>query len=76
LAIRPKIIEIIPPIRNLVPMILNPSPSSWSEITLAPIHIQKMPNATSIIPATIKGLKRVVGSRIDFDISKEYLPIS
>lgn len=66
---KPRIIEIIPPIRNLVPMILNPSPSSRSEMTLVPIQIQKIPNATSIIPATKNGLKRVVGSRITFDIS-------
>jgi hypothetical protein len=38
-------------------------------MTLVPIQIQKIPNATSIIPATKNGLERVVGSRIAFDIS-------
>jgi hypothetical protein len=44
-----RVIEYIPPIRNLLPMILKPSPSG--ERTLMPIQIQITPNATTIVPA-------------------------
>lgn len=49
-------VDTIPPIRNLIPMILNPSPSSLSVMMSLPIQIHKIPKATSIIPAAINGL--------------------
>ena len=48
--------DIIPPIMNLQPIILKPSPSSCNPITLA-IHKHTMPKATIIIPAVKNGLK-------------------
>ncbi len=64
-----RIIEIIPPIRNLMPMILKPSPSSLGETTLVPIQIQITPNATTIVPAAKSGLNNMVCSLTDFDIA-------
>ena len=58
-----RVIETIPPIRNLMPMILKPSPSS-GETTLVPIQIQITPNATTIVPAAKSGLNN---SLTDFD---------
>ncbi len=48
--------DIIPPIMNLQPIILKPSPSSCNPITLA-IHKHTIPKATIIIPAVKNGLK-------------------
>ena len=62
--------ETIPPIRNLMPIILNPSPSSLSEMTLVPIQMQNIPNATSIIPAAKSGLNNLIDSPADFDIPR------
>ena len=61
-----RVIETIPPIRNLMPMILKPSPSS-GETTLVPIQIQITPNATTIVPAAKSGLNNLLNSLIDFD---------
>ena len=57
------VIETIPPIRNLMPMILKPSPSS-DDTTLVPIQMQITPNATTIVPAAKSGLNN---SLTDFD---------
>jgi hypothetical protein len=46
-----RIIETIPPIRNLMAMILKPSPCCIGETTLVPIQIQITPKATITIPA-------------------------
>jgi len=64
-----RIIEIIPPIRNLIPMILKPSPSSLGETILVPIQIQTTPKATTIVPAAKSGLNNMVYSLTDFDIA-------
>ena len=55
-------------IKNLMPMILKPAPSSWGEIMLVAIQIQIMPNAPIIIPAAKSGLNNTVESLTDFDI--------
>ena len=47
--------DIIPPIMNLQPIILKPSPSSCSPIAPA-IHKHTTPNATIIIPAVKNAL--------------------
>lgn len=62
------VIENNPPTRNLMPMILKPSPSP-GETTLVHIQIQITPNATTIIPAAKSGLNKVVYSVMDFDIA-------
>ena len=62
------VIENNPPIRNLMPMILKPSPSP-GETKLVHIQIQITPNATTIIPAAKSGLNRVLYSLMDFDIA-------
>ena len=62
--------ETIPPIRNLMPIILNPSPSPLSEMMLVPIHMQNIPNATSIIHAAKSGLNSLIDSPADFDIPR------
>jgi hypothetical protein len=46
-----RIIETIPPIRNLMAMILKPSPSCIGGTTLVPIQMQITPKATITIPA-------------------------
>ena len=48
--------DIAPPIRNLQPIILKPSPSSCNPITPA-IHIHIIPKEIIIIPAVKNGLK-------------------
>jgi hypothetical protein len=53
-------------------MIVNPSPSSLFEMTLLPIQIQIMPNATTIIPATKSGLNSADNSFGDFAITATY----
>ena len=53
-----------------MPIILNPSPSSLSEMTLVPIQMQNIPNATSIIPAAKSGLNSLIDSPTDFDIPR------
>ena len=63
-----RVIETIPPIRNLMPMILKPSPSSLGETTLVPIQIQTTPKATTSVPAAKSGLNSIVYSFVDFDI--------
>ena len=63
-----RVIETIPPIRNLMPMILKPSPSSLGETTLVPIQTQTTPKATTIVPAAKSGLNNIVYSLVDFDI--------
>ena len=45
-----RIIETIPPIRNLMAMILKPSPSCICETTLVPTQIKITPKATITIP--------------------------
>jgi hypothetical protein len=45
--------------RNLHPIIVKPAPSSFSSKAL-PIHMQVIPNATIIIPATKRGLKSIL----------------
>jgi hypothetical protein len=50
-AMKARIIETIPPIRNLMAMILKPSPCCIGETTLVPIQIQITPKATITIPA-------------------------
>lgn len=62
--------ETIPPIRNLMPIILNPSPSSLSEMTLVPTQMQNKPNPKSIIPAAKSGLNSLIDSPADFDIPR------
>ena len=64
-----RVIETIPPIRNLMPIILKPSPSSLGETTLVPIQIQTTPKATTIVPAAKSGLNNMVYSLTDFDIA-------
>jgi hypothetical protein len=54
------VIETNPPIRNLMPMILKPSPSSLGETTLVPIQIQTTPKATTIVPMRLHRLKDMV----------------
>ena len=67
---KPRIIETTPPIKNLIPIIVNPSPSSLFEMTLFPVQIQIMPNVTTIIPATKSGLNNADKSLSgDFDIT-------
>ncbi|MGC2685793.1 MAG: hypothetical protein WA323_28380 [Candidatus Nitrosopolaris sp.] len=61
-----------PPTKNLIPMIVKPSPSSLIEMTLLPIQIQIMPNATTIIPAAKSGLSRADNSLADFDITVQH----
>lgn len=63
-----RVIENNPPIRNLIPMILKPSPSP-GDTTLAHTQIQMIPNTTTIIPAAKSGLNKVVYSPMDFDIA-------
>jgi hypothetical protein len=48
--------DIAPPITNLQPIILKPSPSSCNPIVPA-IHIHIIPKAIIIIPAVKNGLK-------------------
>ena len=48
--------DITPPMTNLQPIILKPSPSSCNPITPA-IHIHIIPKAIIIIPAVKNGLK-------------------
>ena len=62
------VIENNPATRNLMPMILKPSPSP-GETTLLHIQIQITPNVTTIIPAAKSGLNRVVYSPMGFDIA-------
>lgn len=57
-----RVIETIPPIRNLMPMISKSSPSSLGDMTLVPIQIQITPNASTIIPAANIGLNNMVFS--------------
>ncbi len=64
-----RVIETIPPIRNLIPMILKPSPSSLGETTLVQIQIHIIPKATTIVPADKSGLNNMVCSLTDFDIA-------
>ena len=64
-----RIIETIPPHRNLMAMILKPSPSCIGETTLVPIQIQITPKATTIVPAAKSGLNNMVFSLTDFDIT-------
>ena len=64
--------ETIPPIRNLMPIILNPSPSSLSEMTLVLIQMQNIPNATSINPAAKSGLNGLIDSPVDLTL-REYI---
>ena len=52
----PMEIDIAPPIMNLQPIILKPSPSSCNPIAPA-IHKHTIPKATIIIPAVKNGLK-------------------
>ena len=52
----PMEIDIAPPIINLQPIILKPSPSSCNPITQA-IHKHTIPKAMTIIPAVKNGLK-------------------
>lgn len=59
-----RLIETIPLIRNLMPMILKPSPSSLSETTLVPIQKQTTAKATTIIPAAKSGLNNLVYSPV------------
>ena len=54
-----RVIETIPPISNLMPIILKPSPSSLGETTLVPIQIQTTPKVTTIVPAAKSGLNNV-----------------
>ena len=63
-----RVIQIIPPIRNLMPMILKPSPSSLGETALVPIQMHTTPKATTIVPAAKSGLNNTVCSVVDFDI--------
>jgi hypothetical protein len=72
LARKPRPIETAAPTKNLVPMILKPSPSSLSEMTLVPIQIQIMPNARIMIPAAKSGLNNIANSLDDFDIDVQY----
>jgi hypothetical protein len=53
-------------------MILKPSPSSLSEMTLVPIHMQIIPNARIIIPAVKSGLNNIADSLDDFDIDVQH----
>ena len=71
-AMKPRPIETILLIKNLMPMILKPSPSSLGEIMLVSIQIQIMPNAPTIIPATKSGLNNVVESLTDSDIAFQH----
>ena len=64
-----RIIETIPPIRNLMAMILKPSPSCIGETTLVPIQIQITPRATITIPAARSGLNNMVFWLTEFDIA-------
>lgn len=52
----PMEMDIAPPIMNLQPIILKPSPSSCNPIAPA-IHKHTIPKATIIIPAVKNGLK-------------------
>ena len=52
----PMEIDIAPPIMNLQPIILKPSPSSCNPIAPA-IHKHTIPKTTIIIPAVRNGLK-------------------
>ena len=72
LAMKPRPIETILLIKNLMPMILKPSPSSLGEIMLVPIQLQIMPNAPTIIPATKSGLNNMVESLTDSDIAFQH----
>ena len=63
-----RVIENNPPIGNLIPMILKPSPSP-GETTLVHTQIHMTPNATTIIPAAKSGLNKVVYSPMDFGIA-------
>jgi len=63
-----RVIETIQLIRNLMPMILKPSPSSLGETTLVPFQIQTTPKATTNVPAAKSGLNNIVNSLVDFDI--------
>ena len=63
-----RVIENNPPIRNLIPMILKPSPSP-GETTLFHTQIHMTPNTTTIIPAAKSGLNKVVYSLMDFGIA-------
>ena len=66
-----RVIETIPPIRNLMPMISKPSPSSLGDMTLVPIQIQITPKATTIVPAANSGLNNMVFSLTNFDITAQ-----
>ena len=72
LAMKPRPIETILLIKNLMPMILKPSPSSLGEIMLVPIQLQIMPNAPTIIPATKSGLNNMVESLAESDIAFQH----
>ena len=61
------IMEIIPPIKNLNPIIIKPSPSSFRSIEL-PIQIHTIPKDTIIIPAAKSGLNSKFGLNIEFSI--------
>ena len=63
-----RIIETIPPHRNLMAMILKPSPSCIGETTLVPIQIQITPKATITIPAARSG-NNMVFWLTEFDIA-------
>ena len=63
-----RVIETIPPIRNLMAMILNPSPSCIGETTLVPIQIQITPKARITIPAARSG-NNMVFWLTEFDIA-------
>ena len=66
-----RVIETIPPIRNLMPMISKPSPSSLGDMTLVPIQIQITPKAPTIVPAVNSGLTNMVFSLTNFDITAQ-----
>ena len=66
-----RVIETIPPIRNLMPMISKPSPSSLGDMTLVPIQIQITPKAPTIVPAANSGLNNMVFSLTNFDITAQ-----
>ncbi len=65
---KPRAIEIAPPIRNLRPIILNPSASSLMEMTVLPIQTQTTPKARSIMPAIKNGLNSIMDSLVDLVI--------
>lgn len=54
-----KIMETIPLIKNLQPIMVKPALSSL-RLRLAPIQIHIIPNAMIIIPATRRGLNNIL----------------